>query len=49
MCNELIPDLPVLKVFCDPQTEVSARKRTNKTKQKPTEEMAIEMSWLLMV
>lgn len=48
MCNELIPDSPVLKVFCDPQTEVSARKPTNKT-TKPTEEMAIEMSWLLMV
>lgn len=26
MCNELILDSPVLKVFYDPQTETSARK-----------------------
>lgn len=35
MCNELIPDSPVLKVFCDPQTEKSLPEN-QQTKQNKT-------------
>lgn len=47
MCSELILDSPVLKVLCDPQTDRPLpEKPTNKN---PTEDMAVEMSWLLVV